>query len=125
VELANINQDIVNQIKGIIEQARHNLVVTVNHELLRSYWEIGKLIVDCERDNKYNGKSEYAFMLALSKMLTNELGKGFSRPNLINMKNFYLAYQSCQTLSDNLSWSHYCELLTVDDRDARSFYEKE
>jgi len=64
-------------------------------------------------------------MLALSKMLVNELGKGFSRPNLINMKNFYLAYKSCQTLSDNLSWSHYCELLAVEDKDARGFYEKE
>jgi len=125
MELANINPDIINQIKSIIEQSRQNVAVTINHELMSSYWEIGKLIVECEQENKYSGKSEYAFMLALSKLLTSELGRGFSRPNLVNMKKFYVSYPSCQTLSDNLSWSHYCELLLVEDNDARGFYEKE
>ena len=125
MELIPINSDIISQIKSIIEQARRNVVVTVNHELLISYWHIGKLIADCEQTNHYSGNSEYAFMLALSKVLTNELGKGFSRANLINMKRLFESYPSCQTVSDNLSWSHYCELLSVEDKDARSFYEKE
>jgi predicted nuclease of restriction endonuclease-like (RecB) superfamily len=64
-------------------------------------------------------------MISLSKVLTSELGRGFSRPNLINMKKFYKSYPSGQTLSDHLNWSHYCELLAVTDTDARSFYEKE
>ncbi|MDR1321149.1 MAG: PDDEXK nuclease domain-containing protein [Gracilibacteraceae bacterium] len=125
MELANINPDIVNQIKSIIEQARRNVTVAVNHELLRSYWQIGKLIADSEQVNHFNGMSERNFMLALSKVLTNELGRGFSRPNLINMKNFYKSYPDGQTVSDRLSWSHYCELLGVSDTDARGFYEKE
>jgi len=125
MELSNINSDIVNQIKDIIEKARHNVTVAVNHELLGSYWQIGKLIVDSEKENNFNGMSERAFLIALSKVLTNELGHGFSRPNLINMKKFYESYPSGQTLSDHLSWSHYCELLAVSDKDARSFYEKE
>ena len=41
------------------------------------------------------------------------------------MRSFYLTYEKCQTLSGKLSWSHYCELLTVTDADKRSFYEKE
>jgi len=125
MELANINSDIAHQIKGIIEQARRNVTVTVNNELLRSYWQIGKLIADSEQANIYQSMSERNFMLTLSKLLTNELGKGFSRPNLINMKKFYENYPNGQTLSDHLSWSHYCELLAVSDTDARSFYEKE
>jgi len=125
MELANINSDIIHQIKSIIENARNNVAVTVNRELLLSYWQIGKLIADCEKDNNYNGMSERSFMSALSKLLTKELGKGFSRPNLINMKRFYENYPNGQTLSDHLSWSHYCELLAVSDKDARSFYEKE
>jgi len=125
MERANINSGLVNQIKSIIEQSQQNVAVTINRELIRSYWEIGKLIVDCEQENNYYGRSEYAFMLALSKLLTSELGKGFSRPNLVNMKNLYVSYPSCQTLSDNLSWSHYCKLLLVEDNDARGFYEKE
>jgi predicted nuclease of restriction endonuclease-like (RecB) superfamily len=125
MELANINSDIVNQIKNIIEQARQNVTVAVNHELLRSYWQIGKLIADSESANGLNETSARGFILALSKVLTNELGRGFSRSNLFNMRNFYLNYPDVQTASGHLSWSHYCELLAVSDKDARGFYEKE
>ena len=41
------------------------------------------------------------------------------------MRRFYQSYQIQQTVSVKLSWSHYCELLTISDPDKRSFYEKE
>ena len=41
------------------------------------------------------------------------------------MRRFYQNYQIQQTVSIKLSWSHYCELLTISDNDKRSFYEKE
>lgn len=61
----------------------------------------------------------------LSHELTLRLGKGYSRPNLNNMRKFYLCYPICQTVSDKLSWSHICELIKIDDELERSFYEKE
>lgn len=61
----------------------------------------------------------------LSKDLTKEFGKGFSVSNLQFMRRFYQNYQIQQTVSVKLSWSHYCELLTISDADKRSFYEKE
>ena len=61
----------------------------------------------------------------LSKGLTKEFGKGFSVSNLQFMRRFYQSYQIQQTVSVKLSWSHYCELLTISDPDKRSFYEKE
>ena len=125
MELTNINSDIVNQIKSVIEQARQNVAAVVNRELLSSYWQIGKLIAYSGQTKNYYGMSERTFMIELSKVLTHELGKGFSRPNLINMKRFYENYPCGQTLSDHLSWSHYCELIMVEDNDARGFYEKE
>jgi predicted nuclease of restriction endonuclease-like (RecB) superfamily len=125
MELANINSEIVNQIRGIIEQARNNVIVTVNNELLLSYWQIGKLIADSEKANGLNDATARSFILAISKVLTKELGRGFSRSNLFNMRNFYLNYSDVQTVSGQLSWSHYCELLAVSDIDARNFYEKE
>jgi len=125
MELGNINSDIVRQIKNIIEQARHNVVVIVNNELLRSYWQIGKLIDDSVQTSGFNETTARSFILSLSRILTNEFGRGFSRSNLFNMRNFYLNYSDVQTVSGQLSWSHYCELLTVSDKDARSFYEKE
>lgn len=57
--------------------------------------------------------------------LTLRLGKGYSRPNLNNMRKFYLKFPNCQTVSDNLSWSHICELIKIDDDLERSFYEKQ
>lgn len=61
----------------------------------------------------------------LSKVLTRELGKGFSVSNLQFMRRFYLTYRIQQTVSVKLSWSHYCELLSISDSDKRSFYEIE
>ncbi len=58
-------------------------------------------------------------------MLSAEFGKGFSVSNLQFMRRFYLTYQMQQTVSVKLSWSHYCELLSISDTDKRSFYEKE
>lgn len=42
-----------------------------------------------------------------------------------NMRAFYLNYENCQSVTGKLSWTHYCELLTISDKDKRSFYEKE
>ena len=63
-------------------------------------------------------------MTNLSHLLRLRLGRGYSRPNLNNMRKFYLMYPICQT-SDKLTWSHICELITVDDPLEREFYEKE
>ena len=60
----------------------------------------------------------------LSKQLTARFGRGFIRPNLVNMRKFYLLYPNCQTVSDNLTWSHISELIKAEDELERSFYEK-
>ena len=93
--------------------------------MLSTYWNIGEIIVKYEQKN--NDRAEYGkqTLKEISKTLTEEFGKGFSRSNLQNMRAFYLNYEKCQTLSGKLSWSHYCELLCISDKDKRSFYEKE
>ncbi len=120
-----LNQDLINQIKAIITTARDSIARQVNNELLQTYWNIGRIIV--EHEQKGNLKADYGKKLlkSLSKELTKEIGKGFSVSNLQFMRRFYLEYQIQQTLSVKLSWSYYCELLSVSDKDARSFYEKE
>ena len=61
----------------------------------------------------------------MSKNLTRELGKGFSRSNIYNMRQLYIKYPIFQSVTGILSWTHYCELLSISDDDKRSFYEKE
>ena len=113
------------QIKELMENARKQVSVKVNNILVQTYWEIGKIIIEDEQKN--NERAEYGKKLLkeLSKKLTKEYGKGFSRSNLFNMRKFYLKYQKFQTVSGKLSWSHYCELLSISDEKKRSFYEKE
>ena len=61
----------------------------------------------------------------LSRDLTLRHGKGFSRSNAMMMRAFYLAHPKVQTVSGQLSWSHYVELLAIDDLLERGFYEKQ
>lgn len=116
---------LINEIKEILDMARRNVAREVNNELIVSYWKIGEIIVRYEQNESIRAKYGEQTLKQMSKALTAEFGKGFSRSNLQNMRAFYLCYENCQTLSGKLSWSHYCELLSVADKDKRSFYEKE
>ncbi len=120
-----IDNELIANIKQIILTARKNVVQKVNSELLLAYWHIGKEIVQSETKNNIDNQTSRQVILNLSKQLTEELGKGFSRSNLFNMRKFYLNYPNVQTLSGHLNWSHICELLIIEDKDKRSFYEKE
>ena len=116
---------LVSEIKGILDTSRQNVAKAVNNELLVAYWKIGEIIVRYEQNDKVRAAYGDKTLKQLSKTLTEEFGKGFSRSNLQNMRLFYLNYSKCQTVSGKLSWSHYCELLSIFDENKRSFYEKE
>ena len=120
-----IPKDLIGQIREIMNTARYNVAREVNNEQILAYWNIGRVIIEHEQDNSERAKYGKQTLKQLSRVLTKEFGKGFSRSNLQNMRAFYLAYPNCQTLSGKLSWSHYCELLIISDPDRRSFYEKE
>lgn len=120
-----INKDIYSSIKALMDNARNKVAREVNNILIQTYWEIGRIIVEEEQGNSYRAEYGKQLITDLSKKLTKEYGNGFSRTNLQNMRNFYLLYPICQTLSGKLSWSHYCELLSISDDNKRSFYEKE
>ena len=115
----------MNEIREILQSARQRVAIQVNTELLSTYWNIGKIIVEHEQENQERADYGKQTLKQLSKELTKEFGKGFSVSNLQFMRRFYQCYQIQQTVSVKLSWSHYCELLTISDADKRSFYEKE
>lgn len=116
---------LIENIKKIILNARKSVAISVNHELIATYWSIGKEIIENEKVNDVDSKSSRQLILELSKQLTSEIGKGFSRSNLFNMRKFYLEYTDVQTLSGQLTWSHICEILIIEDLQKRSFYENE
>lgn len=116
---------ILQEIKIVLDNARNNVARQINKELLSAYWNIGRII--CEYEQSTSDRADYGkqTLKVLSKELTKEFGKGFSVSNIQFMRRFYQSYQIQQTASVKLSWSHYCELLSISDTDKRSFYEKE
>ena len=120
-----ISHHLYGQIAELIQSARRQVVTQVNTTLLATYWNVGRLIVEDEQKSEHRAEYGKQVLKELSKRLTKEFGKGFSRSNLQWMRILYLKYPICQTLSNKLSWSHYCELLTISDDAKRSFYEQE
>jgi hypothetical protein len=95
---------------------------SVNEAIIETNWQIGKYIVEYEQGGSSKAKYGAKLLENLSRDLTLLHGRGFSRPNLNNMRMFYLKYPICQIASDKLSWSHYCELIKISDETERSFY---
>lgn len=123
--LEKINAQMIEEIKNIIINSRHKITYEINNTMLMAYWNVGRIIVENEQNG--NIKAEYGkqVMKELSKELKKTLGTGFSVSNLQYMRRFYIAYPKQQTLSVKLSWSHYCELLSIENEEERNFYEKE
>ena len=93
--------------------------------MTETYWQIGHDIVEFEQGGKIRADYGKALLTNLSRDLKLRHGKGFSRSNLIYMRLLYLHYPKGQKPSDLLSWSHYVELLRIDDPLERSFYEQQ
>ena len=116
---------LVSLISDTWEKAKGRAALAVNTELLDANWQTGRYIVEFEQGG--NAKARYGEQLItnLSKDLTRLRGKGFSRSNLIYMRKFYLTFPKSETLSHQLTWSHYFELLKCDDSLEMQFYMKE
>ncbi len=116
---------LLQNVGNALTQGRSRAAAAVNAAMVQTYWEIGRQIVEYEQ--KGNERAEYGsdVLNRLSRDLTERYGKGFSRGNIHYMRKLYLTYPKVQTLSELLTWSHYVELLKVDDPLERSFYEKE
>ncbi len=120
IEETEIN-NIYNNIKELVISARNKVYTTVNIEMLNLYWDFCKIIMDIQKGDKRASYGD-AILDKLSKKLTNEFGKGFSKRNLERMRKFYISFPIATTVSSQLSWSHYLELIKIDEDAKRNFY---
>lgn len=111
-------------IKDLVVTSRNKVYQTVNTEMLSLYWNIGKKIMEIQEGEVRANYGEEV-LEKLSGKLTNEFGKGFSARNLRTMRKFYLFYPIWKTVSSKLSWSHYLELIKIEEEPKRNFYLKE
>jgi len=109
----------------LLDNARKKAYIQVNNILIETYWNIGKNIIEFEQ--KGNKRAEYGSKLfdKLSKDLKEKYGTGFSRSNLIYIRLLYIKYPKSETLSHQLTWSSYFELLKIQNDLERNFYEKQ
>ncbi len=118
-------QDLLEQISHAYTAGRGAALQAVNTQLVQTYWQVGQHIVEFEQGGKDRAEYGTGLITRLAADLRLRHGKGFSRSNLIYMRLLYLCYPIGQTPSDLLSWSHYVELLMLDDPLERGFYEQQ
>ncbi len=118
-------EGLVEQISERYERGRRSAAIAVNSHIVDTYWNVGRDIVEFEQHGSDRAAYGARLLEKLSKDLTTRHGKGFSMSNLSRMRQFYTAYPILAKASQELSWSHYVELLQIDDPLERSFYEQQ
>lgn len=116
---------LVETLRGLILQARQKVLVAANVAQVRTYWEIGRRIVEFEQGGAARAVRGKALLASLAESLTREFGKGFDASNLRYMRLFYHAFPNCDALRHELSWTHYRLLQRVDSPEAKQWYMQE
>jgi len=119
-----LSGNLLEDIRSLIETSRQNVAMAVNMGLTHLYWQIGTRI----RHNILQEKrAEYGkeVVTKLSKQLTTEYGRGFSRRNLFNMIRFAEVFPDekiVHSLNAQLTWTHFKEIIYLGDPLRRDFY---
>jgi predicted nuclease of restriction endonuclease-like (RecB) superfamily len=143
------------ELEDLLEQARKYSARSVNAIMTRTYWEVGRRIVEHEQQGRKRAAYGETLIARLALDLTAKFGRGFSQSNLWQMRDFYLGWPILQTTSGEshgsetisaqppnlqtlsglsshgqlqrfpLPWSHYVRLLAAKGKAARTFYETE
>ena len=111
-------------IKEKVVNARSKMLKQIDTTMTEVYWYVGKTIseiYESSSDGTYGKK----IIEAVSSKLTNEFGSGFSQVSIRRMRRFYEYYPNWSTVSTELSWAHYQELIRIDRKEEREFYELE
>lgn len=123
--MKNEYNHLVQDIGVIFTEGKKQAYKSVNYILVKTYWEIGKVIVEFEQQGKVKADYGTELLDRLAADLRSKFGKGFSRRNVLDMRRFYIIFPKWQTVSAELSWSHYVQLIGIEDDLSRGFYEKQ
>ena len=129
-EIKSINNeliDIENIYKDIKEKiiiARGKMLKHIDTTMTEVYWYVGKITYELSNNST---KANYGKKIigSLSEKLTHEFGSGFSPVSIRRMRRFYEYYPIWSTVSTELSWAHFQELIKIDRKAERDFYEQE
>ena len=124
--IANSNiKGFVDEIRAIIDQARHHAARSIDHTRVLMYWNIGKRIFEKEQQRKERADYGSYLLDTLSRNLTPVYGSGFSVRQLEMCRKFYRTYPIANTLCSQLNWSQNKLLIAIPDKDKREYYQLE
>ncbi len=118
-------QSLLGRISEVYTTGQLRAHQAVNSVITETYWHIGRDIVEFEQGGKVRADYGTALLASLSRDLTLRHGRGFSRSNVVRIRQFYLSYPKGATASHQLNWSVVVELLKIEDPLERSFYEQQ
>ncbi|MBR5781424.1 MAG: DUF1016 family protein [Bacteroidales bacterium] len=121
----SINQDLLDDIKGIINNARQNALRSVDFCRVQMYWNIGKRIFEEEQNGKERADYGTYLLKNLARKIEPEYGSGFSIRQLERSRQFYRTYPIASALRTQLNWNQYKQLISISDPDKREYYELE
>ncbi len=120
------SDNIFNDVQNIIEQTRNYAFHAVNVAMIQRNWLLGKRIAAEELQGENRAEYGKEIIKSLADFLTKKYGKGFDFSTLYKFVRFYKAFpnilDSVSTKSQLLTWTHYRELLSVNDDVARQWY---
>lgn len=122
------HKTLIVDIKTIINNGISEAYEAVNYSVIKTYWNIGKRIIEEEQNGKSRAQYGKEIINALSNELISEFGKGYNERNLRYYRQFYLMFPEQSIWNacvPNLTWTHFRLLLRVKDDDARFWYMNE
>ncbi len=119
----NAFEQLVADVRGIIEASQGRVAAAINAEMVATYWRIGERIVQEEQRGAERAGYGEQILSRLGRILSREWGRGYATSSLYNMRQFYQTYPIFSALRRELAWTHYRTLMRLDD-DRRAFYER-
>ncbi|HAT8643630.1 PDDEXK nuclease domain-containing protein [Legionella pneumophila] len=119
-------QSLLTEIKDRLKRAQIRAAIVVNHELIKFYWDLGKLIIASQEKAKWGNKLFEVLARDLRHSFPNT--EGFSQRNLYNMRQFaihYPKFEFLQALPAQLTWTHHVVLIqsfTADEFEIKQWY---
>ena len=118
-------QNLVGEIKQIINDARAHAIRSVDFCRVQMYWAIGQRIVEKEQQGKERADYGTYLIKRLAQEIEPEYGSGFGERQLKFCRQFYKTYPNGNALRSQLNWSQYRMLIQISDPDKREYYELE
>ena len=118
-------QNLVGEIKQIINDARAHAIRSVDFCRVQMYWAIGQRIVEKEQQGKERADYGTYLIKRLAQEIEPEYGSGFGERQLKFCRQFYKTYPKGNALRSQLNWSQYRMLIQIPDPDKREYYELE